>query len=119
MRKNHTRFNIEKVHRIAVVEINPGLGDLVLITPLLRELRRNLPNAWITLIVVDRFADIVQTCPYVDEVIPTPQFFNQLTWGWVFGYLREMAPRFWWRRLDLAIAIHPGACALAAFLTGA
>jgi heptosyltransferase-2 len=40
----------------------------VLSTPFLRELRHNMPNAWITLVVTPGARSVVARCPYVDEV---------------------------------------------------
>ena len=45
------------------------IGDLVMTTPFLRELRRNLPDVWITLIVLPVAFDLVENCPYVNEVL--------------------------------------------------
>ena len=46
-----------------------SLGDIIHITGALRELRRMLPNAEITLAVEHRWADVVRNCPHVDGLI--------------------------------------------------
>jgi heptosyltransferase-2 len=46
------------------------IGDVVLTSPFLRELRHNLPAAWITLVVKPALANLVEHCPYVNEVVP-------------------------------------------------
>jgi ADP-heptose:LPS heptosyltransferase len=78
------------------------LGDLILMTPFLRELRRLNGSAWITLIVDDRFANAVELCPYVNEVRRFP--------GVEGGRIRQTlrAVRFarkhlWKRRFELAM----------------
>ena len=45
------------------------IGDVVLTTPFLRELRRNVPMAHITLVVKPGVANLVQTSPHVDQIL--------------------------------------------------
>ena len=45
-----------------------GLGDLVMTTPFLRELRRNEPHAHITLVVKPEYREVVELCPYINTV---------------------------------------------------
>ena len=45
------------------------LGDLVLTTPLIRELRRSFPDAWITLVVQPKLFNLVEPCPYLNEIL--------------------------------------------------
>jgi heptosyltransferase-2 len=45
------------------------IGDIVLTTPLLRELRRNMPRAWITLLVKPGVYNLVELCPHVNETL--------------------------------------------------
>jgi ADP-heptose:LPS heptosyltransferase len=46
-----------------------ALGDLVLTTPLFRELKRTWPYARITVVVQDAYKSLLVTNPYVDEVL--------------------------------------------------
>jgi ADP-heptose:LPS heptosyltransferase len=46
-----------------------ALGDLVLTTPLFRELKRNCPHARITAVVQENYKSILATNPYLDEVL--------------------------------------------------
>jgi heptosyltransferase-2 len=46
-----------------------GIGDFVLLTPLLRELRRNYQQSKITLVVFQNSAPLAKSCPYVDRVL--------------------------------------------------
>lgn len=57
--------------RVLVVR-RDGVGDFILTTPFLRELRRNLPNAQITLLVGANVSDLAVMCPYVDAVDTVP-----------------------------------------------
>ena len=51
------------------VFVGSSVWSVVMTTPLLRELRRNIPHAWITLVVKPDICNLVQLCPYVDEVL--------------------------------------------------
>lgn len=46
-----------------------AIGDMVCTTPFLRELRRNLPGAFITLLCDPGVYNLVELCPYVDEIL--------------------------------------------------
>jgi len=102
-RKEH-EIDLSQVKRVLVVRLDQ-IGDVVMTTPLLRELRRNLPDAWITLVVKPAVYNLVELCPYVNEL---------LTYEWNtkgrFTTLRrharalKLAWRYLWRRrFDLAI----------------
>lgn len=45
------------------------IGDSVLMSPFLRELRRNLPNAKISMVTKPAVTNLVERCPYVDVVL--------------------------------------------------
>ncbi len=49
-----------------------ALGDLVLTTPLFRELKRAYPNARITAVVQQAYRSILESNPQVDEVLSVP-----------------------------------------------
>ena len=55
------------VQRILVVRLDE-IGDMVLISPFLRELRRNYPEAEITLVVKPVVYNLVELCPYVNYI---------------------------------------------------
>ncbi len=53
----------------SVLVIKPdALGDFILASPFLRELRRGLPDAKITLVVRPVVVPLAQSCPYVDRL---------------------------------------------------
>jgi len=54
---------------IVVVRLDE-IGDIVLMTGFLKELRKLYPAARITLVVKDALLNLVERCPHVDEVIP-------------------------------------------------
>lgn len=97
-------FRLSAVERVVVIRVDE-IGDTLLTGPLLRELRRNLPDAEITLVVNPGVANLVERCPYVDHVV---------TYRWsvagLFGRLKRHARalrlarrELWPRRLDLAL----------------
>lgn len=54
--------------RILIVRLD-GIGDVVLSTPFLREMRRNYKSSYIALLVRPVVHNLVELCPYVDKVL--------------------------------------------------
>lgn len=103
-RQGKTPMVLSEMQRVLVVRLD-RMGDVVLTSPFLRELRRNLPKAWITLIVNPGVYNLVELCPYVNEI---------LTFEWNVQRrlpelqksgraLRLARQHLWRRRFDLAI----------------
>ena len=61
-------LDLSLVRRVLVVHLFE-IGDMVWLTPFLRELRRMLPDAEITLVVKPESRNLVANCPYVNEVM--------------------------------------------------
>jgi heptosyltransferase-2 len=103
-RKKGRRLNPERVQRVLVVRLD-AFGDVIMTTPFLRELRRFLPGALITLVVQPALVNLVELCPYVNEVLTFDCH--------VRGKLKHLRlhmrtldlawKRLWHRRFDLAI----------------
>jgi heptosyltransferase-2 len=53
-----------------------ALGDLVLTTPVFRELKRAYPNARITAVVQRAHRSILESNPYIDELLSVPSIRN-------------------------------------------
>jgi heptosyltransferase-2 len=89
---------------ILVVRLDT-IGDLVLMSPFLRELRRSSPSAWITLVIDPRFANLVELCPHVNEVVKfDPHYYGRR--GRLELHRRALAlarDRLWPRKFDLAL----------------
>ena len=58
----------DTVDSILVIRLDE-IGDMVMLSPFLRELRRNNPRAHITLVVKPEVYNLVERCPYVNEVL--------------------------------------------------
>jgi lipopolysaccharide heptosyltransferase II len=56
-----------KINKILVIRIS-SMGDVLLTTPLLRQLKNKYPNADIDFIVAKEFFEIIQYNPYVNKV---------------------------------------------------
>ena len=96
-------------HYKRILVIQPDLiGDVVLTSPLLRELRAHYPASWITLVVEPHTLNLVEHCPYVNEVLTYDCKKWRLYWRWKFCFsaawlsLRHLI----WRKFDLAIFPH-------------
>jgi len=116
-------LELSTVRRILVIRLDE-IGDVVLLSPFLRELRRNAPTAWITLIVRPSTVNLVAQCPYVSEIVSFDcstelRVHRILKSQWLI--LKLAVTRLWKRRFDIAISPRRGfdfnhqACFLAYF----
>ena len=98
--------DLSDARRILVLRLD-GIGDVVLTSPFLRQLRKATPRAKITLLVQPFVRNLMEQCPYVDEVLVfdprAPRFCRPLWQHWRALNLafHELLPR----HFDLAI--HP------------
>ena len=103
-RRRKSQPALADARRILVVRLDQ-IGDLVLTTPFLRELKRNAPLARITLVVKPELRDLAASWPDIDEV---------LTFDWHLPKrsedykrrgraLKFCAAYLWPKRFDLAI----------------
>ena len=121
MRQGPTALALSRARRVLVVRLD-DIGDVVLTSPLLRELRRTLPAARVTMVVDPRTYDLVELCPYVDEVLRCdlrPLGSLQRHWRTL-----QLAYRSLWRHgFDLAIVprwdVDQYHAAFVAYLSGA
>jgi len=93
---------VQDARSILVVRLDT-IGDLVLLSPFLRELRRINPNAWITLVVDHRFVNLVELCPLVSEVLT---FEPRRRFGKLELHIRAFrlaSGHLWQRQFDLAL----------------
>jgi heptosyltransferase-2 len=104
LRRNQQDIDLQQVRRVLIMRLDE-VGDVVMSAPFLRELRRNLPDAWITLIVKPALYNLIQLCPYVNEVLTydwgTKGYFSALQRHW--RALKLSQQHLWRRSFDLAI----------------
>jgi heptosyltransferase-2 len=62
-------LNSAKWRRLLIPTKYRRIGDAVLITPVLKQLRRNLPGTHISLLSGPSTAAVLEGCPYFDEVL--------------------------------------------------
>jgi len=104
MRPSGSLPELPYLQQILILRLDQ-IGDVVMTSALLRELRKNAPQARITLVVKPELRELVAACPYIDELLTfdcrTPKQFPEL-------WRRSRALVFclshlWGRRFDLAI----------------
>ncbi len=101
---NNPFIDISEIRRVLVVRVDE-IGDMVMTTPFLRELRRLLPDSSITLVVNPVVLNLVEHCPYINEVLT----FDPVTAGRLWKLRRyKRALELGWNKLrhykfDLAI----------------
>jgi len=97
-------LRIEEVKSVLIVRLD-HIGDVVLMTSLIREFRRGLPDADITLVVPPVVKELFDPCPYVDEVLAfDPRLTGHLPLMQRHWRALVLAARHLWRkRIELAI----------------
>ena len=96
----------KKTNTILITQLN-GIGDLLLISGFIKNIRYNFPDAYIILVYIGFREDIYTDCPYIDEAIPCfayefnlPALYNSTLW---FCY-----NNLWKYDIDIAINPHWG-----------
>ena len=62
-----------------------GVGDFIIMSGAIREIRRLYPKAKITLVIYPRALELAEFCPYVDEIITNPRT-TCANWNMLMGY---------------------------------
>lgn len=96
---------IEEIKHLVVIRLDE-IGDVVLMSGMLRELRRNASQARITLVVKKGVYDLMRCCPHVDEVLVFDSA-ELLKQGGIMKVLQELgafcARHFWRQQIDLCL----------------
>jgi len=104
LRKREKMLRLSDLRHILVVRLDE-IGDVVMTTPFLRELRQNAKNAWITLIVKPEVFNLVELCPHVNEVLS----YDWKTHGRYHQIIRHLraihlaCQHLWGKKFDLSI----------------
>ena len=109
-------MNVKSSDRILVTQTGGWIGDMILLTPALRALKRACPQSHLTLLIRPLVANLMETCPYVDEVIIDTKG-NGVDRARGFLQLVRRVRR---GRFNLAVVLHPTSFrnALIPFLAG-
>ena len=97
-----------------------GVGDFILMTGAIREIRRLYPDAHITLVIFPRTLALAECCPYVDEIILNPRTCDWYTlvshYRWNIGIARQILER----RYDVCYGfVHYPETAFLMYMSGA
>ena len=98
----------KKTNNILVVQLN-GMGDLILASSALRNLRENYSLAHITLVTTREWISLVEYCPYVNKVIASE--INNLNYKEEITSCISFCNKYLWEEpFDLAINLHYNIC---------
>ena len=111
MEENFTRLgfreNLESksgVESILLVRLD-NIGDFLCTVPAIREVRKNYPNAYITLVVRSHVYPIAELCPYVNEVLPFDKILRTGDLLEFVVHATDFSRRYLWKRnYDLSFA---------------
>jgi ADP-heptose:LPS heptosyltransferase len=104
LRRKGAVIDLKAADRVLVIRLD-DIGDMVLSTPFLRELRRVVPQAKISLVVKPSVEELAVGCPFVNEILvydPGPLGYTP-TFERMQRTVRFSARHLWLRRFDLAI----------------
>ena len=109
-------MNVKSSDKILVTQTGGWIGDMILLTPALRALKRAYPRSYLTLLIRPLVAALMESCPYVDEVIIDTK---QRGVGRVQAFC-HLVRRLRRGRFNLAVVLHPTSFrnALIPFLAG-
>lgn len=94
-------FNINKVKRILIVAYRHGIGTFVLITPLLRTLKKNIAECEITLLIDSEVvSELAGNCQYIDKIINREGLSTSNLLNGIKYFRTEIAPH----KYDLVIS---------------
>ena len=92
-----SQINILLIH-------DSGVGDFVIKSPAIKEVRRLYPTAHITLVFFPRALTLAEYCPYVDEVIPNGRECDWHSLPEIYRWNAGIAQRLLRRRIDIVYA---------------
>ncbi len=115
-------FKKNKPKHILVIRLD-FIGDMVLTSSFLRELRKNHPEGVISLVVNSEAYPLVEHCPYVDHVYPVPFPGSKMIRRNITALFRLFRTHLWNQTIDLAFFFGSGwhfyYAAFTAYLSGA
>jgi len=92
----------DDLKRILIVRTD-RIGDVLLSSPAIQELRRAYPNAYIAMMVSPYAKEVVSGNPYLDEVIVFDKDSRHKGWRGTLKFARSLKKK----RFDAAVILHP------------
>lgn len=99
-------IDLTQVKRVLVLRPDE-IGDLVLTTPFLRELRRLLPDAWITLLVNPVTYNLVERCQYLNQILVYDQQVSRCRRPFIMPWRALKLAHRWLRSQHFDLALFP------------
>ena len=96
-------MNVNSTDRILVTQTGGWIGDMILLAPALRALKRAYPQSYLTLLIRPLVASLMEACPYLDEIIIDTK---RRGVGRVQTFC-QLVRRLRRGRFDLAVVLHP------------
>ena len=95
-----------------------GIGDFVLHSGAIREIRRLYPTAHITLVVNSGSVPLAESCPYIDKIVTFEN--GQPDFAKMFQSMIRMATKILTRRIDICFAfVHRAWTPFLVYMSGA
>jgi len=101
---NRALPDISKAKSIVIIRLD-DLGDVLLSTAFIREIKKNAPNTSIAMVVKSQLSNLFDSCPYIDNVYT----FNNKAGGFFAKFrIHKRAimlayKHLWFRKYDIAI----------------
>ncbi len=105
IRKKRVSIEPDKINRVLILRLG-AMGDVLRTTPLLRELRRALPNAKIDYLVGEYAKPVLEGNPNIDEIIGMGGKLYGISISTLIGFYK-MSRIIRRRRYDLIINLEP------------
>ena len=95
------KFDINKINRVLIVAYYHGIGTFILLLPLLKTLKKNIPRCRITLLVDSEIvAELAGNCPYIYKIMNKKGLSTANLLTGIKHFKREIAPH----KYDLVIS---------------
>ncbi len=102
--KNGYRQRRGNVKEILVISLN-AIGDNVLYSAFLRELRRNNPDSRITLVVTPLVYNLMENCPYVNVIHSLPYHCGEDFSSYFPRFIRFVQEKMLNHRFDISVCV--------------
>ena len=105
-----------KMKNVLIMHTGGWIGDMILLTPALRGLKKNFPDCKMSILVLPLVRELMERNPYLDEIIVYDKRNTQRG----FRQMREMAKHLRSKDFDTAIILHPNSVksAIIAYMAG-